>query len=75
MTTITEIQQALSGLSHNEKQAVYLFLERQLRTDDKAGLAPRRHSVLDIPTVRLGPVLRPFDDDLDLLDEMLEGRP
>jgi hypothetical protein len=32
------------------------------------------HSVLDIPPVDLGPVLRPLTSDDDLLGEMLEGR-
>jgi hypothetical protein len=32
------------------------------------------HSVLDVPCVSLGPVLRPFTADDDLLGEMLEGR-
>ena len=33
------------------------------------------HSVLDIPTISLGQVLRPLTADDDLLGEMLEGRP
>jgi hypothetical protein len=36
------------------------------------GLQP--HSVLDIPAVSLGSVLRPLTPDDDLLGEMLEGR-
>ena len=32
------------------------------------------HSVLDIPTISLGGVLRPLTADDDLLEEMLEGR-
>jgi hypothetical protein len=32
------------------------------------------HSVLDIPAVSVGGVLRPFNSDDDLLGEMLEGR-
>jgi hypothetical protein len=32
------------------------------------------HSVLDVPVVSLGAVLRPLTADDDLLDEMLEGR-
>ena len=32
------------------------------------------HSVLDIPTVSVGAVLRPLTSDDDLLGEMLEGR-
>ena len=33
------------------------------------------HSVLDIPAVSLGPVLRTLTADNDLLGEMLDGRP
>jgi hypothetical protein len=32
------------------------------------------HSILDIPPVSLGAVLRPLSSDDDLLGEMLEGR-
>lgn len=34
-----------------------------------------RHSVLDIKSVSLGPILNPIRADDDLLGEMLEGRP
>ncbi len=34
----------------------------------------RPHSLLDIPPVSLGSVLRPIRPDDDLLGEMLEGR-
>jgi hypothetical protein len=33
------------------------------------------HSLLDVPPVSLGPVLRPLTGSDDLLGEMLEGRP
>ena len=33
------------------------------------------HSILDIPTVSLGKMLRPLSRDDDLLGEMLEDRP
>ncbi len=36
------------------------------------GLQP--HSILDIPPVSVGAVLRPLTSDDDLLGEMLEGR-
>jgi hypothetical protein len=36
---------------------------------------PQPHSILDIPPVRVGAVLRPLTSDDDLLGEMLEGRP
>jgi hypothetical protein len=32
------------------------------------------HSVLDIPPVSMGKILRPLGPDDDLLEEMLEGR-
>jgi hypothetical protein len=32
------------------------------------------HSVLDIPPVGLGPVVKPLNTSEDLLGEMLEGR-
>jgi hypothetical protein len=32
------------------------------------------HSVLDIPAVDCGPMLRPLTSDDDILGEMLEGR-
>jgi hypothetical protein len=35
----------------------------------------RPHSVLDIPPVSVGAVLRPLTSDDDLLGEMLDGRP
>src|SRR5262249_20296749 len=35
----------------------------------------RRHSIVDIPPVSVGAVLRPLTSDDDLLGEMLEGRP
>jgi hypothetical protein len=34
----------------------------------------RPHSVLDIPTVSVGAVLRPLTADDDLLGDMLDGR-
>jgi hypothetical protein len=40
--------------------------------DEDAGARP--HSVLDIPPVSLGAVLRPLERDEDLLGEMLEDR-
>ncbi len=34
----------------------------------------KTHSILDIPPVSVGSVLRPFTAEDDLLDEMLQGR-
>jgi hypothetical protein len=41
---------------------------------ETAPAAAPLHSVLDIPAVSLGPVLRAPTDEDDLLGEMLEGR-
>jgi len=53
-------------------------LEVTVVTPDKSPPPQTRgkgsHSVLDIPTVSLGKVLRPFTRDDDLLEEMLEDR-
>lgn len=72
MTTLSEIESAVETLSSEQKQRLYRFLEGQLQND--SGRVPDRRSVLDIPTVHLGPVLQPFTSDDDLLGEMLETR-
>jgi hypothetical protein len=36
---------------------------------------PDTHSILDIPPVGVGAVVRPLGPEDDLLGEMLEGRP
>ena len=43
-------------------------------TDVARAAAPKPHSIIDIPPVLLGAVLRPLTSDDDLLGEMLEGR-
>ena len=50
-----------------EGEEVSVVVERLQR-----GKGP--HSVLDIPPVSVGEVLRPLSSDDDLLGEMLEGR-
>jgi hypothetical protein len=57
------------GVRLPEGQEVTVLANITAPTQD----APR-HSVLDIPPVSLGPVLRPLTADDDLLGEMLEGR-
>jgi len=48
-----------------------------LTAESAAPASPKKgsHSVLDIPPVSIGAVLRPLTPDDDLLGEMLEGRP
>lgn len=61
------------GVSLPEGQEVTVLasgsVADRLPTD---GVPP--HSILDIPTVSLGSVLRPLTSEDDLLGEMLEGR-
>ncbi len=56
------------GVRLPEGQEVTVHASGQVQEDRKA------HSILDIPPVSLGSVLRPFTADDDLLGEMLEGR-
>ncbi len=68
MTTLAEIENAVTALPREQKQALYQFLQRQLREGARVP-----HSVMDIKPVQLGPLLGPVDAD-DLLDEMLGER-
>jgi hypothetical protein len=78
MTTLAEIERAVDGLSPDEKRALYRYLKAQISEASGQSLPTRSavppKSVLDIPTVHLGPVLKPFTDDDGLLEEMLEYR-
>lgn len=60
-----------NGVRLPEGQAVTV-----LAPDPSGSLTNRQgqHSVLDIPTVSLGTILRPLTSDDDLLEEMLEDR-
>ena len=62
------------GVRLPEGQEVTILTPDEVPTD-----APREGasqlSILDIPPVSLGQVLRPLIGDDDLLGEMLEGRP
>ena len=74
MKTLTEIESDVEALSPDQKYILYRFLEGQLK--DVPGVNPplKRQSVLDIPSVNLGKILRPLTDKDDLLGEMLEER-
>jgi hypothetical protein len=70
MSTLTEIEAAVPGLSTQELAELERFVQEARR---KA--APSvGHSVMDIPAVNVGRILRPLSSDDDLLGEMLEGR-
>jgi len=74
MTTLSEIESAVEGLSPEQKFTLYRYLEGQLKEFVGQPTCSRRHSVLDIIPVSLGPVLEPWTADIDLLGEMLESR-
>jgi hypothetical protein len=70
MSTLAEIEAAVPRLNADELAELEKFVQAQLR---KASI-PKAHSVMDIPTVNVGRILRPISSDDDLLGEMLEGR-
>lgn len=70
MSTLAEIEAAVPKLNAMELAE----LERFVQEERRKAATVRAHSVLDIPTVTVGRILRPFPTDEDLLDEMLEGR-
>ena len=70
MKTLTEIESDVEALSTDQKYILYRFLEGQLK--GAAGAPLKRQSVLDIPTVNLGKILRPLTGEDDRLGEMLE---
>ena len=72
MTTLGEIESAVSNLPQQQKYELFRFLAKELESPVSQIPASASRSVLDIVPVSLGAVLRPFDDDDDLLGEMLE---
>jgi hypothetical protein len=72
MSTLTEIEQAADALPWDQQESLFKWLSERMRKRnfDRASL----HSVLDIPPVSLGRVIRPLTSDDDLLGEMLDGR-
>jgi hypothetical protein len=76
---LTEVQAAADALSADEKLELISFLAASLRAaalarHEGAPRATGGHSLLDIPTVSCGGMLRPLTSDDDLLGEMLEHR-
>ena len=72
MLSLPEIEKAVDSLTTDQKRELHRYLEDVLR--GRSVDPSRRHSVLDIPPVRLGAILRPFANGDDLLAEMLEER-
>lgn len=73
--TLLELQTAAASLLPHEKRKLIEFLGAQFAQQVDAEKVPKKgRSVLDIPAVSVGKVLRPFPLGDDLQGEMLEGR-
>lgn len=71
MSTLLEIEEAAARLPVEEQRLLATHLAARL---SQAAEPPSGgHSVLDIPTVSVGRILKPLSPDDDLLDEMLHG--
>ncbi len=81
MNTLSEIEAAVKSLPMRQQEALFTSLTARLSRAVSPELrehsypsTPPGHSVLDIPPVHLGGILRPLSPDDDLLGEMLEDR-
>jgi len=82
MSTLAEIEAAVETLRPPEQEHLFVLLAARLGRHAGPSLShtpaapkPNGHSVLDIPPIHVGRILRPLSADDDLLGEMLEGRP
>ena len=73
MTTLDEIENAVSTLRKEQKYELFQFLARQLDADATQNLERFSHSVLDIAPIRLGSLLESIEHDDDVLGQMLES--
>ena len=78
MSTVAEIEDAMKRLPLSEKLRLLNSLSNALAEEQSAAFSTvgqtQPQSVLDIPAVSVGGILRPTGDRGDLLDEMLEDR-
>lgn len=78
MSTVVEIEDAMKRLPHSEKLRLLNSLANALAEEQNvtpaAALPSEPQSVLDIPAVSVGKILRPAGARDELLDEMLEDR-
>jgi len=72
--TVEQIRNAILQLPDAQRRELLDAIERVPPKDVTRAAAAKPHSILDIPPVRVGAVLRPLTSDDDLLGEMLEGR-
>ncbi|MGV2338986.1 MAG UNVERIFIED_CONTAM: hypothetical protein LVR18_41015 [Planctomycetaceae bacterium] len=73
MTTLDEIEHAVSTLPKAQKYELFHFLARQLDAIEVQNLERTSHSVLDIAPIRLGGLLDSGVVSDDVLGEMLES--
>ncbi len=72
--TLEQLRNAILQLPEEQRRELLLEVERGPSTELARPDAARSHSILDIPPVSVGAVLRPLSSHDDLLEEMLEGR-
>jgi len=72
--TLEQLRNAILQLPDTQRRELLDEIQRVLATYVAQAAAPKSHSILDIPPVRVGAVLRPLTSDDDLLGEMLEDR-
>jgi hypothetical protein len=72
--TLEQLRNAILQLPDAQRRELLDEIARVRSTDAERAAAPKAHSILDIPLVRLGAVLRPLTSDDDLLGEMLDDR-
>jgi hypothetical protein len=72
--TLEQLRNPILQLPEEQRRELLVEVQRRPSTELAQPDAPRPHSIMDIPPVSVGAVLRPLSSDDDLLDEMLEGR-
>lgn len=71
MSTLAEVEIAAKALPRDEQESLLARLSEHIKSQCEP---TRRHSILDIKPVSLGKILKPFDSNDDVLEEMLEHR-
>lgn len=72
--TYQEIISAVTTLAPHEKLSLMQVLSLQLAPHFAEEAVQGTHSILDVPPAQLGGLLKPFNNEDDILGEMLEGR-
>lgn len=79
MLSLPEVKAAAEALPPEQQRTLLSHLAARLggltqSSSENTSNGKSGHSVLDIPSVSVGRILRPFSADDDLLEEMLEDR-